>query len=60
MQKDVDEGSLFREAIKLTDNGLKNLMAHLQPGQMEYQAQAEYEYSIKRNGADGVTFPTIA
>ena len=32
MQKDEDEVSLIREAIKLTDNGLKNLMAHLQPG----------------------------
>ena len=60
MQKDEDEVSLIREAIKLTDNGLKNLMAHLQPGQMEYQAQADFEYSIKRNGADGVSFPTIA
>lgn len=35
-------------------------MSHLQPGQMEYQAQADFEYSIKRNGADGVAFHTIA
>ena len=60
MQKDEDEVSLIREAIKLTDGGLKNLMSHLQPGQMEYQAQADFEYSIKRNGADGVAFHTIA
>ena len=60
MQKDEDEVSLIREAIKLTDGGLKNLMSHLQPGQMEYPAQADFEYSIKRNGADGVAFHTIA
>ena len=42
MQKDEDEVSLIREAIKLTDGGLKNLMSHLQPGQMEYQAQADF------------------
>ena len=60
MQKDEDEVSLIREAIKLTDGGLKNLMSHLQPGQMEYQAQADFEYKIFHEGADGTAFPTIA
>ena len=60
MQKDEDEVSLIREAIKLTDGGLKNLMSHLQPGQMEYQAQADFEYMIRYNGAEGTAFPTIA
>lgn len=60
MQKDADEVSLIREAIRLTDNGLKNVMTHLEPDMMEYQAQADFEYSIKRNGADGVAFATIA
>ena len=60
MQKDEDEVSLIREAIKLTDGGLKNLMSHLQPSQMEYQAQADFEYKIFHEGADGTAFPTIA
>lgn len=60
MQKDEGETALIREAIRLTDEGLKNVMAHLEPGMMEYQAQADFEYSIKRNGADGVAFQTIA
>ena len=37
MQKDEDEVSLIREAINLTDGGLKNLMTNLTPGQMEYR-----------------------
>ena len=60
MQKDGDEVALVREAIGITDKALQYVMKHLEPGMAEYQAQADFEYSIKRNGADGVSFPTIA
>ncbi len=60
MQKDEDETALIREAIRLTDEGLQNVMSHLAPEMKEYQAQADFEYSIMRNGADGVSFATIA
>lgn len=60
MQKDADEVALIREAVQLTNQGLKRVMSRLKPGMMEYQAQADFEYSIKYNGADSVSFPTIA
>ena len=60
MQKDGDEVALVREAIGITDKALQYVMKHLEPGMAEYQAQADFEYSIKRNGADGVAFHTIA
>lgn len=60
MCKDEAEVSLLREAIALTDKGLRRLLDTLEPGQMEYQAQAEFEYAIRHGGADGVSFPTIA
>lgn len=60
MQKDTDEVNLIRDAIKLTDEGLQCVMRNLKPEMKEYQAQADFEYSIKRNGADSVSFPTIA
>lgn len=60
MQKDADEVELVKKAIALTDEGLQNVMRNLAPGNAEYQAQADFEYSIKWNGADGVSFPTIA
>lgn len=60
MQKDTDEVNLIRDAIKLTDEGLQCVMRNLKPEMKEYQAQADFEYSIKRNGADNVSFPTIA
>ena len=60
MQKDEDEIAITKEAIKLTDTALKNVLANLKPGMFEYEAQADFEYSIRRNGAEWTAFPTIA
>lgn len=60
MQKDADEVAKIQKAIQLTDEALQNVMRNLKPGMKEYQAQADFEYSIKQNGADGTAFPTIA
>lgn len=60
MQKDEQEIAKVRDAIELTKNGLEFVMKNLKPGMKEYQAQADFEYSILRNGADTMAFPTIA
>lgn len=60
MQKDADEVAELKTAIAMTKEGLCNVMRNLKPETMEYQAQADFEYSIKYQGADGVSFPTIA
>ena len=60
MIKDEDEISCIREAISVTDTGLKRILSTLKPGQMEYQAQAEFEYAIRYHGAEGTAFSTIA
>ena len=60
MRKDDQEIGLMRRAIELTDKGLRRVLSRLAPGQMEYQMQAEFEYEIRRNGAEGTAFPTIA
>lgn len=60
MWKDADEIRLTREAVKLTKEALENVMKNLKPGMKEYQAQADFEYSIFRNGAECPAFPTIA
>ena len=59
MQKDGDEVALVREAIGITDKALQYVMKHLEPGMAEYQAQADFEYMIRYNGAEGTAFPTI-
>lgn len=60
MRKDEAEIACLREAIALTDKGLRRVLATLAPEQMEYQAQAEFEYAIRHAGAEGVAFATIA
>ena len=60
MVKDEEEIACLREAIDLTDKGLRRVLATLAPGQMEYQAQAEFEYAIRYNGAEDKAFQTIA
>lgn len=60
MWKDEEEVGRIREAIGLTKNALEQVMRMLKPGVKEYQAQAEFEYQIFRNGAEGPAFPTIA
>lgn len=58
--KDEGEVALIKKAIGVTGKALENVMAHLAPGRMEYQAQADFEYTVQFLGADGVAFPTIA
>lgn len=60
MVKDEEEIACLREAIDLTDKGLRRVLATLAPGQMEYQAQTEFEYAIRYNGAEDKAFQTIA
>lgn len=60
MVKDESEIACIREAIETTDKGLRRILATLAPGQMEYQAQAEFEYAIRYHGAEDTAFATIA
>ena len=60
MIKDEHEIACLQRAIDLTDIGLRRILSTLAPGQMEYQAQAEFEYAIRWHGAEGTTFATIA
>ena len=60
MQKDTDEVEKIEKAIDITKTALEHVMSKLKPGMKEYQAQAEFEYMIHYEGADGCAFPTIA
>ncbi len=60
MQKDADEVALIREAVRVTDEGLKNVLKNLKPEQKEYQAQADFEYIVHYLGGERPSFATIA
>ena len=60
MQKDAEEVALIKEAVRVTDEGLKNVLKNLKPGQKEYQAQADFEYIVYYLGGERPSFATIA
>ena len=49
-----------QKAIDLTKAGLESIMNGLKPGMTEYQLETIFSHSIRMNGADGNSFPTIA
>ncbi|MCR5808332.1 MAG: aminopeptidase P N-terminal domain-containing protein [Clostridiales bacterium] len=59
-QKDADEVECVRKAVDITRRGLEFVMKNLKPGMMEYQVQADFEYTCRRLGAKRQSFPTIA
>ena len=59
-QKDAQEVERIRKALDITRRGLEYVMKNLKPGMMEYQVQADFEYTCKRLGAKRQAFPTIA
>lgn len=54
------EISQIRRAIEMTKVGLEATMKALKPGVFEYQLEATFAHSIRMQGADGNSFPTIA
>ncbi|MBQ9009099.1 MAG: aminopeptidase P N-terminal domain-containing protein [Clostridia bacterium] len=59
MNKDAEEIAAFGRALDLTHQGLRRVLGTLRPGMMEYAVQAEFEYEVRRKGAEDVSFPTI-
>ena len=59
-QKDTQEVESIRKALDITRQGLEYVMKNLKPGMMEYQVQADFEYTCRRLGAKRQAFPTIA
>lgn len=57
--KDDEELALMRKAGELTCQGMKAAYEFIRPGIKEYQAAAEIEYSMRRNGSWGTAFETI-
>ncbi|MGB3367613.1 MAG: aminopeptidase P N-terminal domain-containing protein [Acidaminobacteraceae bacterium] len=54
------EIEMMQKAIDITRDGLKDIMKVLEPGVFEYQLESTFNHSIKMNGADRNSFPTIA
>ena len=60
MAKDEAEIEKLKTSIDITKKALEYVMSTVKPGMLESQVQANFEYMIHYNGADEVSFDTIA
>ena len=58
--KSEEEIKVIRQAIDITDIGIKQLMKNAKVGMKEYQLEAYFDFSLKSNGVTDYAFPTIA
>lgn len=58
--KSSEEVKALREAIRITDEGIKSLMENAKPGIYEYQLEACFDFVLKSNGIKDHAFKTIA
>jgi Xaa-Pro aminopeptidase len=58
--KSEEEIELIREAIDITDKGIKALMQNAKAGMKEYQLEAHFDFTLKTKGVTDYAFHTIA
>ncbi|MCD4827185.1 MAG: aminopeptidase P family protein [Acholeplasmataceae bacterium] len=57
--KDQSEIEMVKQAVKITHQGINQIMDTLKPGKHEYEIQAEYNYVLNKN-LTSPSFDTIA
>ncbi|MGV8905970.1 MAG: aminopeptidase P N-terminal domain-containing protein [Acetobacterium sp.] len=60
MIKTPEEVTMIKKANAITKKSFKTMAAELKPGIYEYELAALFEYCVKKEGADGLAFETIA
>jgi len=57
--KSAEEVAVLKRAIEITDEGIRNLIAHAKPGMREYQLEAYFDFTLRSNGVRDRAFHTI-
>ncbi|ADL08080.1 M24 family metallopeptidase [Thermosediminibacter oceani] len=57
--KDEVELEIIKKAQEITDKAFEHILDYIRPGVTESELALEIEYFMKKNGAEGVAFPTI-
>jgi len=60
MIKSEEEVQLIRKAIDITNEGIQNILKNIKSGVMEYEIEAYFDYTLKKNGIKNKAFSTIA
>ncbi|EJO5348793.1 aminopeptidase P family protein [Clostridium botulinum] len=58
--KSKEEIKLIKKAINITKEGIYNMMKNIKPNMMEYEVEAYFDFSLKKNGVTDYAFKTIA
>jgi len=58
--KQKEEIEAIEKAVQITQKGLAAILQQMKPGMYEYEMAALFEYEVKRHGASGLSFPSIA
>ncbi|WP_251862498.1 aminopeptidase P family protein [Clostridium sp. Marseille-Q2269] len=58
--KSKEEIELIKKAIDITKEGIYNMMKNIKPNMMEYEVEAYFDFSLKKNGVTDFAFKTIA
>ena len=58
--KSEEEIKLIRQAIDITDIGIKSLMKNAKAGMKEYELEAYFDFTLKSSGVTDYAFHTIA
>lgn len=57
--KAPEEIDAIRQAMKVTEAGIRRLMRIAKPGMMEYELEAEFNYELAAHGVRNTAFPSI-
>ena len=57
--KEPYELELMRKAVKITTDGLSEMMKNARPGMYEYELEAYFDYVLTKNGVSDKAFKTI-
>ena len=58
--KSDEEIQLIKKAIEITQEGIENMIDNIKPGMMEYEIEAYFDFTLKKNGIYEKAFKTIA
>lgn len=57
--KDAEELEFMKEANRIAEASLAELLNHIKSGKSEKELQAYFDYLMAKNGSDGLSFDTI-
>jgi Xaa-Pro aminopeptidase len=60
VRKDSSEIENIRKAAEIADEAFKHILSYIKPGMRETEVALELEYYMKKKGASGTSFDTIA